>query len=233
MKSPVLAAREMRGTLHAMPLWDTILSLVFPETCIGCGRSGNAICALCERSITMKPVALSKTTATLYDYRNPLVKKAIWALKYHRRRAVGAYFGTALYREFFKRLAHGSHAGEEIILVPVPTGKRSIATRGYNHATIIARGVAAHAKKDGLDIRVYADLLTKEHGERRQVDAGGRRARRENIAGAFTIRRGDRITGKTVVIIDDVITTGATTGEARKALKEFDPKRVLAIGVAH
>ena len=84
--------------------WEDILSMIFPERCIGCGRLGSALCAICERTIITKPKALSGTTAVLFDYHHPLIKKAIWALKYHRRSSLGRYFGTALYREFFKQL---------------------------------------------------------------------------------------------------------------------------------
>ena len=88
-------------------MWEELLNFIFPERCIGCGKTGSALCAICERTITMKARALSGTTATLFDYRNPLVKKAIWALKYKHKRSIGKYFGTALYREFFKQLAYG------------------------------------------------------------------------------------------------------------------------------
>ena len=111
-------------------MWEELLNAIFPERCIGCNKVGSALCAICERTITMKATALSGTTAALFDYQNPLVKKAIWALKYKHRRSIGKYFGVALYREFFKQLAYGSKkTNEEILLIPVPAGRKAIADR--------------------------------------------------------------------------------------------------------
>ena len=78
--------------------------------------------AICERTI-VRDQSHSGTTATLFDYKQPLVK-AIWALKYHHKRSLAAYFGTALYREFFKQLTHGhKKLKEEIFLIPIPAHK--------------------------------------------------------------------------------------------------------------
>jgi ComF family protein len=215
-------------------IWEELLSLIFPERCIGCDRVGSVLCAICERTITMKPQALSGTTAALFDYKHPLVKKAIWALKYHRKRALGRYFGNALYREFFKQLARsGRHAHEEIILLPVPASKKAIAMRGYNHAAIIASAIVECGKSDNIPISLERDILYKKRENPQQVKSRGRAAREQNVLNIFGIREGEMLRGKTVILIDDVITTGATINAARSAVKEFKPKRVLAIAAAH
>lgn len=215
-------------------MWDEIVSLIFPERCIGCEKSGNAICAICERTITMRPKALSGTTATLFDYRNPLVKKAIWALKYHRRRSLGKYFGNALYREFFKQLANSTkHVNEAIVLIPVPASAKAVAMRGFNHASVIASAIARCAKEDGLMMEMRNDILYKLSENSQQAQTHGKRERALNVAKVFAVRHGEFLRGKTVILVDDVITTGATLAEARRAVKEFAPKRILAIAVAH
>ncbi len=215
-------------------MWEELLNAIFPERCIGCNKVGSALCAICERTITMKAVALSGTSAALFEYRNPLVKKAIWALKYKHRRSLGKYFGVALYREFFKQLAYGSKkTNEEIILIPVPASRKAVAIRGYNHAGIIARMIVLSAKNDGLKLELCDDLLYKKREIPQQVSVRERKKRQENVENIFAVRRGEYLTGKTVVLIDDVITTGATMADAKRALKAFKPKRVLAIAVAH
>ncbi len=221
-------------TLRIMSFVEELLNMLFPERCIGCEKSGSALCAICERTITTKPHALSSTVAVLFDYRNPLVKKAIWALKYHHRKSLGKYFGVALYREFFKQLAHGSKkAREEIFVIPIPSGAKGMSTRGYNHASIIAKTIAECARGDNLPITFSDQLLYKKRENAQQVAVIGKSGRQENVRELFGLRHGEMIRGKTVVIIDDVITTGATAREARRALKEFGPKRVLTIAVAH
>lgn len=215
-------------------IWEDILSFIFPERCIGCGREGSALCAICERAITTKAKALSGTTAVLFDYQQPLVKKAIWALKYHRRRALGRYFGTALYREFFKQLIRGGkHLGEEIVLLPIPANKKALASRGYNHAAVIAETIATCGKADGMRISAPRNVLFKKKEVLQQVKARGRMKRAQNVANAFDIRDGEKLFGKTVILIDDVITTGATMSEARRVVRVWKPKRILALAVAH
>jgi competence protein ComFC len=211
-----------------------LLDLLFPEHCIGCNKEGSALCAICERTITTKATALSGTTATLFDYHHPLVKKAIWALKYERRRSLAGYFGTALYREFFKSLARsGGHSKESIVLIPIPGGKKAVSVRGYNHATLIAEAIRACAKQDRLLISVENNVLYKAHEITQQVRARGKSNREKNVEGIFRIHNTEKIAGKTVILIDDVITTGATIAEAKRAVRSAKPKRVLAIAVAH
>ncbi len=215
-------------------MWDDLISLLFPERCISCDKKGSVLCAICERTITTKPQALSGTVAALFDYKNPLVKKAVWALKYHRKRALGNYFGTALYREFFKQLARrGEGKNDEIVLIPVPASKKAVATRGYNHARIIAQAIARCAEKDHMTLVVRGDILFKTKENTQQARARSKIGRQENVAGIFAVQHGAYLVGKTVILIDDVITTGATIAEARKAIKSHGPKRVLAIAVAH
>ncbi len=212
---------------------EELLNSIFPEQCINCGKAGSSLCAICERTIITRPIAITKSTATLFDYHNPIIKKGIWALKYKGKKSIGAYFGTALYREFFKHLAYGKREESEIILIPVPANTKTLSWRGYNHATVIAKTIVASAKKDGLELILRADILFKKREVFQQAKTESRERRIANISEAFGIHNGEYLTGKTVILIDDVITTGATIKEARRVVKLYKPKRVLAIAVAH
>lgn len=214
---------------------NDLFAVLFPERCVGCAKEGSALCALCERTITMNPTAVSRSTAALFDYTHPLVKKAVWALKYDRRSALADYFGNALYREFFAHLARGTapKTHEEMLLLPVPSSPGTIHERGTNHAEAIARAIALCGKKDGIPLVADASILEKTKDTPRQVETEGRTERMHNVRGTFSVKQGDRVNGKTIVLIDDVITTGATLREARRALREHKPKRILAIAVAH
>lgn len=215
-------------------IWRQIISFLFPDYCIGCGKEGTVLCALCERTITSHPTALAKQTAALFEYRHPLVRKAIWALKYEHRRALGEYFGIALYREFFKRLAHDKKGRTaQIVLIPIPSTDSALRTRGYNHAELIANGIVRAGKKDGFTLIVDTTILGKTKDAKKQVSTKSRNERLENVRGVFTAAHGETLEGKTVVLIDDVITTGATLREARAVLRPWKPKSIIAIAVAH
>lgn len=232
-KTQIRRARRPRAH-HHIPMLEELLTLLFPEHCVGCDKTGSSLCAICERTITTRPHALGATVATLFDYQNPLVKRALWALKYRRKRSLGKYFGIALYREFFKSLAQGNKQTKEtIVLVAIPSGKRAFRLRGYNHAGIIAEAIVHAAKADGLVLQCEPRMLFKKRENEQQVKAHTKAKRAKNVAHAFGVRHGERIAGKTVVLIDDIITTGATIAEARRALNEWKPKRILAVAVAH
>ena len=214
-------------------MWNTLLTLIFPEQCVGCNKTGSSLCAICERTITTKPRALSGTVASLFDYKNPLVKKAIWALKYGQKKGLGVYFGVALYREFFKHLSRRQEkVAEEILLIPIPSNIAGTRKRGYNHAEVIAQSIIVCAKNDGLELKLSHALFKKKE-VMRQVEAKNKMRRQKNIEEAFGIREGEVLTGKTLILIDDVITSGATMDEARRVLRQSKPKRILCIAVAH
>lgn len=215
-------------------MWNDLLLLLFPERCVNCNKTGSALCALCERTITTKPRALSPTLATLFDYQHPVVKRALWALKYHRKRPLGKYFGLALYREFFKPLAREHRTSKEtIVLVPIPASVKAVAMRGYNHSGLIAESIAEAGLADGLSVTVERHLLYKKRENARQVEAQNKAGREKNVEDLFEVRHCERVRGKTVVLIDDVVTTGSTIDAARKALMSCKPRRVLAVAVAH
>ncbi len=208
--------------------------MLFPPQCIGCNRSGTTLCAICERTIHVKPQVLGNGTAALFEYRNPLVKKALWNLKYRHQREMGEYFGVALYREFFRDLlATPEHARLPIVLIPIPLTRKERRKRGYNHAEIIARAIEDYALADRLPIEVDVRTLKKARETKHQVDTVGKKEREENLKGVFVVADPRGIVGKTIVLIDDVITTGATMREAQETLRGAGAAKVLGIAAAH
>ena len=215
-------------------MFDILLQLLFPRYCIGCNREGTSLCAICERTISTNTQVVGKGLATLYDYHHPLIKRGIWNLKYKNEATMGKYFGIALYREFFKdMLTQSEHAREPLLLIPIPQKKNRFSLRRDNHAAIIARAIAQYAQADHLPIEIDEEILLKVKDTKRQVETVGKENRKENIRDAFSVRHPERILGKNIILIDDVITTGATMNEARKTLNAYRPKRILGIAVAH
>jgi competence protein ComFC len=210
------------------------LDLLFPRVCIGCGRSGTTLCAICERTIVSQPTTLPDGTAALFDYRNPLVKKIIWRLKFHADRAMGTYLGVALYREFFRDLLSlPDHQRMPIVLVPIPLSRRKMFRKPFNHAEVIARTIEEYALADSLPVVVNTHILQKVRETKSQVETIGKEERIANIANAFRAEISQKERDSTFVVIDDVVTTGATMREAKRALREAGARRVLCLAVAH
>ncbi len=115
--------------------------------------------------------------------------------------------------------------GEGIsLVVPVPLHWRRRWNRGYNQAAALARELAA-----GLRVRFAPDLLWRVRNTPQQAQPTAS-ARRENVKGAFAVKSGAKLTGETVLLVDDVMTTGSTAGEAARTLRAAGAARVV-VGV--
>jgi predicted amidophosphoribosyltransferase len=119
-------------------------------------------------------------------------------------------------------------AGRPLVLVPVPTTRRSRRARGCDLVDELARASGRLLREAGVDV-VVEQALT--HARETQDQAGlGARARQTNLAGALRIRRGGVGGDRDIVVVDDILTTGATVAEAVRALAESG-RRPVGIAV--
>jgi len=134
---------------------------------------------------------------------------AVWvqALKFRRGYREGQVLASLL-ADAVQAGAAGT-PGPDLIL-PLPLSAWRLVTRGHNQALILARCVAARMR-----IPLCVDLLRRSRHTARQADLP-RSARRRNVAGAFSVRRG--LSGQRLALVDDVFTTGATLDAATRAL---------------
>ncbi|MDR2770013.1 MAG: ComF family protein [Rickettsiales bacterium] len=111
---------------------------------------------------------------------------------------------------------------ERLAVLPVPLARRRLFRRGYNQAALLARPIAK-----ALGARLDTDSVARRY----RADMGHKNARQraENVRGVFTVRRPERIKGRSVLIVDDVFTTGATFGELAKTLRRAGAAWVGAI----
>ena len=197
-----------------------LLDLVLPQPCAGCGAP-TAWCAACAAVLAeaaARPLGAARpdptpvgfpraAAAAAYD---GAVRGALIAHKERGRLALGRPLGRAL----------GAAAGclrppSPVLLVPIPSSRAAVRARGHDHALRLARFAAAALTAAGTPARAGA-LLTpvRALGDQAALDAAGRAA---NLAGAFVVRR-EVPRGLAVVVVDDVVTTGASLAEAARAL---------------
>jgi predicted amidophosphoribosyltransferase len=154
------------------------------------------------------------------------VRDVILAHKEHARLGLARPLGEALGAAVLAVLASAEPPLGEAILVPVPSRPSVVRARGHDPLLRMTRAAARVVRQAGIQAGVSRGLRA-----RRPVldQAGlGSAARADNLAGAFAVRRRPA-PGARVVILDDVITTGATAHEADRALRAAD---VLVLGVA-
>jgi predicted amidophosphoribosyltransferase len=120
--------------------------------------------------------------------------------------------------------------GRPVVLVPVPTSRRSRRTRGSDLVDELARGAARRLRRAGVETRVRQCLT---HARETLDQSGlGAEARWTNLEGAFRARRRTRSPGADLVVVDDILTTGATVVEALRALRRAGHRPVGVAVVA-
>ena len=226
---------------------DPFLSLLYPPRCLVCRALGAAaLCGACLEQIASVadptcPVC-GHTVELEGGCRNCLSRRPAFV----RARALGAYEGvlqTAIYHfKYRDRPQLAGPLGRSLAsfardhaaqlndlkfdaLQPVPMHSTRRRLRGYNQSERLARVVGTEL---GLPL---CDALMRSRPTRPQVGLA-REARCRNLAGAFTVRRPEEVSGKTLLLIDDVATTGSSLHECAAALKAAGASAVYALTLA-
>jgi ComF family protein len=231
-------------------LLDPVLALVFPSRCPGCGApperptrgplcaacwerlprhrgrvclcgrpllaGGAGPCGRCRRGLTS-----FESGASLGPYEGTL-RTLLHDLKYRGRRRLAARLAEALLREAAVRRV----LTEDAVLAPVPLHPRKRRERGFNQAELLARELAARSGAE-----VCAGALVRRVDTPAQAGLSAA-ARRRNVARAFAVRQRARVAGRTVVLVDDVLTTGATALACARALAGAGARAVRVLTVA-
>ncbi len=178
--------------------------------CKFCGKpSSNAVCKACE----LEP-KFSFSELTFFTYYNEFVQSAFYELKFKRKRAVAQHVGKKIssdLKSFIK-----SRAVDAVI--PVPLSRSELKSRGFNQCEEIL-------KAGGVS---FESILEKE--DRKRQSSLGLRERKQNVKGAFKVKR--PLKAKRVLIFDDVLTTGSTADEVARVLLSSFAKEVYVYVVA-
>jgi competence protein ComFC len=169
----------------------------------------------------------------LWSYRHPLIKRAIWELKYRRNEKITRLLAEILYEKIIAELEdEDSFANfKSPLLVPIPISKKRLRARGYNQTELLAE--ALEALDDRRSFTVGRDLLHKTKETLPQTLMKDRERRLANLNGCFEVKNPDLVCGRNIILIDDVTTTGSTVSEATQTLKNAGAKRVITFTLAH
>ncbi len=219
--------------------WGAI-DLLFPPACGGCGKHGvrwceecqnrvkeldgticdvcglpQGISGVCDTCLVDRPHFHALRAWTVFD--DP-IRGALHKLKYRRDIALG----EALARQMTPFIRKFNWPID--IIVPIPLGRKRYKERGYNQVGMIALPLAL-----ALKLNYFPDGLTRKKETRSQVGLT-RNERRGNVFDAFVADA--RVSGKTVLVLDDVSTTGSTLSSSADALLFSGAKKVYALAVA-
>lgn len=243
-------ARCYTATVRLSNAFNALLDFCFPGVCAACkmacdGRTPLCVnclallhavatspaCRLCAAPLAIEgspcPYCRQKglkpfqRVVALGHFEAP-VREMIHAIKYHRDWPLAEYLADYLLeQERVKELLTGAE-----VLIPVPLYPLRQLSRGFNQASVIATRLK---KRSGLAL---AEVLIRVRDTETQTHFHSRAKRIKNMKGAFALGRAKHIRGKHVILLDDVMTSGATLRAAVRALKEGEPASVSALVLA-
>src|SRR3989344_7838389 len=201
-------------------LINRIFDLFFPKQCVRCKISGYYFCPKCIGTIAL-PLNNQKLPDFVYpakSYKDPHIKKAIWILKYKKRFDIANDLANFIYDKMIEDLSDlktftNFHSP---LLVPIPIHKKTLRKRGFNQSEKLAHAVC---KIDAGINFTLSDLLEKTKHTGHQARTKSKNERLKNLTNSFSVKKGVSVVGKNIILIDDVITTGATLTEAKRILK--------------
>ncbi|MBP7842508.1 ComF family protein [Candidatus Woesebacteria bacterium] len=206
-----------------------LIEIIFPEFCIGCSKIGNLLCWKCYETVEFLqfPIKLAKETqlnsVTICCAYSGLAKKIVHELKYKGVIAVGKTVAHILY------FTTAPPNFDVISFVPIHQKKKN--RRGFNQSEIIAKELAFLFQKP------VAELLFKTIDTKSQMSLSQKKLRQKNIS--ETIMINSKVTSKatkkytSVLLVDDVYTSGTTLNYCAQILKEFGFKKIHGICFAH
>ena len=223
--------------------WIDLFHLFFPRCCPGCGEllldRESHLCLLCQERLArlphfgqeengvslamMGPIPFVWATAYLQFQQSSVAQRIIHQFKYHHDPYLAYWMGQQAARE----LAEAHHPICQVErLVPVPLHSQRLRERGYNQSEWIARGIHS-VWGTPLETHVLFRCKKTETQTRKTTEE-----RIQNMAHAFCTKQPERLRGQHVLLIDDVITTGATLKACAEALLPIEEIRISYLGMA-
>jgi ComF family protein len=216
-----------------------LLNLLFPPRCVACRKEGENFCTECREKIPRGGTFSHAGIFSLWEYRDPNVRNALLALKYKNRRAIAVDIAESLHDALLEQLAEKSAFIDPFshtqtcytyVVIPIPLSKQRFKKRGYNQAELLAKELF---RKNPVSFTLETGVLYKIKDTETQVSVKDRAKRLQNIRGTFAVKNPESVRGKTVLVVDDITTTGATLLEARRMLLSAGARIVYGVTAAH
>jgi competence protein ComFC len=225
-----------------MSALDTLVGLLAPPICVGCATEGANICLVCaeaniipygERCFNCAALSAGAKTCdkcrsagfprhviVVTDY-NGLAKDLIQVYKFGHQRVAAGSIANLMAEAFLAFNTDEDISVADYLAVAVPSASSRTRQRGFDHSVILANAIS---KK----LNIQTCNAIKRFGQSRQVGKT-RKERFEQAADSYSVSSSQAVLGRNILLIDDVVTTGATLSAAAKALRKAGAKRVDAL----
>ena len=227
---------------YLIDLWDDFISLLFPRLCYGCGnhlvRNESLICTECYVMIPRtnyhlepdNPVAqlfwgrcrIEKAAAFSYYTRDSRIRKLIHQMKYKGAREIGAELG----RIYAVSLMSSKFLDDIDIIIPVPLHHSKVRQRGFNQSDVISQGISSVSGLPVNTTTLVRKTVTQTQTRKSRYE------RWTNVSDIFYVTDEDKLKGRHVLLVDDVITTGSTIEACADEILKTEATKVSVAAIA-
>jgi ComF family protein len=225
--------KSLLSKIFLLALRDYLQTLFFPKECVICKKVNNFICPNCLATLPIRPSAppekirhqdyLDQVHIASF-YAHPALATLINLYKFHYQESLGKILAQLLIYYIKKNQLQTTLS--DFILIPLPLHNRRLLERGFNQSEILAQVLATHLK-----LPLVHDCLRRTRYTKHQTLLNQNK-RQKNISGVFSIIDNQTIIGKKILLIDDVVTTGASLNEAAKILRQNGAIKVIGLALA-
>jgi ComF family protein len=229
----------LKSRLHSS--WNAFLDIIYPRTCLVCksalANQEEHICISCRLLLPVihpdsfelellesrfwGKVQLDGVIACLKYEKNGPVQKILKSIKYHKNKDLAFFMG-----KFAGALLRSEYNFEADLVIPVPLHPKKELQRGFNQSECIAEGIS-----ETLEVPCVNEVVKRLVNTQTQTKLN-REERWENVKSIFDIDFPDKIEGKNVVLLDDVVTTGSTLESLALKVAEQKPRSIKVIALA-
>jgi ComF family protein len=225
-----------------MSIAETVIGWLAPPICIACGTEGRSLCppcaaaeiipfgercwhcnALSPRARTCNSCRRSGTPRSVWvatDY-DGIAKDLIQKYKFGQQRAVAKTLSGLMSGTFWNFISKEDIAKTNYLIIPVPTATSRVRQRGFDHAALLAQQLAK-------ELQIPAEPVLWRLGQSRQLGTK-RDERLKQAHGSYIVRKPSAVSGRNILLVDDVVTTGATLQAATQALRQAGATHVDAL----
>lgn len=227
---------------------ENLFDLVFPKFCLGCGQEGIWICPQCQDKIVQvssqvcpecgrisrsgkfckhcqKSKRLSGIIVACYWEEGP-IKEIIHNFKYNNVLELSDFLGGLMAEALKENIQTIADYSNHILITAVPLYWLRRAQRGFNQSEMLAEAIA-----EKLSLPKNFKILKKIRRTKPQAQTDSKK-RRENLQNSFKFYKNITVRGRTIIIVDDVTTTGTTLNECARVLRKAGAKEVWGLVIA-
>lgn len=223
-------------------MFESIINLFFPKVCSGCSSfllaNENVICTVCRHDIPLTNhhlnpendafkkfygrIPVIHTSALFYFHKKGIVQELIHNLKYKGHEEIGTILGE-WYAEDLKNIKLLESVDE---IIPVPLHRKKLKERGYNQVTAFGEAISSILNIDYNDSILIRNVYSKTQSKKTLL------GRTEGIENIFDVVFTEKNHNKHYLLIDDVITTGATLEACSRALIKIPGAKISIVCIA-